>query len=479
MTQIIKLPFRSLKHDSIGQATGPDDAALDGVAGHNVGNTFNQDDDAPNTGTFYMQTPDARGVNAIQLKMEESSHFRFNLKLTNGNDVTPAMSPTITAYGVTMEPWGISGHYEVDLEWEYDGATQQYIVTLSDGAVSPNGYSFFFDTASNQTSETQQPNLFTDSQQWTHSGGIPFYSLIFPSEDSYDTTVYYGIFRFNLSQDCTSRTPSVSTYSVKMFDSSATSTFDTNHCAVVRWNDGWREFLLTWEEACNLDPNGYWIIYDCADATTQQYPRRYVKLGTSSPEWFQAPDLIPPGDYSDTVIWLGWEHIYQDVDSDVVSLVKEGTSGCFTMVGGTFIRDVAGTASSPDYPGYTGINGLIYKPGGGGYFHHLKIKCSVSYQIKYSVKETMELGLFETPGGSGCDQKSATVFVETDDATLTYSAKNRDPPASRPIHYKDLPASCADIYHFVSSFFKDAHNPGMHFAASDRFVATINFVKLV
>ena len=55
--QIIRLPFRSLKYSSIGIATGPSDAAEDGVAGHTAGNTFNKDPDNPNTGTFYMQTP--------------------------------------------------------------------------------------------------------------------------------------------------------------------------------------------------------------------------------------------------------------------------------------------------------------------------------------------------------------------------------------------------------------------------------------
>jgi hypothetical protein len=72
MTQIINLPFRSLKYSSIGQATGPDDAAEDGVSGHTAGNTFNNDPENPNTGTFYMQTPSARGDAAIQLKIGSS-----------------------------------------------------------------------------------------------------------------------------------------------------------------------------------------------------------------------------------------------------------------------------------------------------------------------------------------------------------------------------------------------------------------------
>ena len=64
--QIINLPFRTLK-GSVTTPTGPDDAASDGVAGHTAGNTFNSDPDNPNTGTFYLQTPSARGDGAIQL----------------------------------------------------------------------------------------------------------------------------------------------------------------------------------------------------------------------------------------------------------------------------------------------------------------------------------------------------------------------------------------------------------------------------
>ena len=64
--QIINLPFRTLK-GPVTTPTGPDDAASDGVAGHTAGNTFNSDPDNPNTGTFYLQTPGARGNGAIQL----------------------------------------------------------------------------------------------------------------------------------------------------------------------------------------------------------------------------------------------------------------------------------------------------------------------------------------------------------------------------------------------------------------------------
>jgi len=85
MAQIIKLPFRSLKYSSIGIATGPDDAALDGVSGHTAGNTFNNDPDNPNTGTFYMQTPSARGGAAIQLKIMSGAEDGFFIAFNDVN----------------------------------------------------------------------------------------------------------------------------------------------------------------------------------------------------------------------------------------------------------------------------------------------------------------------------------------------------------------------------------------------------------
>jgi len=426
-------------------------------------------------GSFYMQK---LGVadSIVQTKITGSllqHQFSFHLKTTNGDDVTPDMNPTVQAYSVTMEPWGVSGHTEVGVYWEYNTVTGLYEVTLEDGAESPYGYSFFFGTGSVRTQATQQPNLFMT--YWTTHASIPNYTLFMPSETPYDATIYWGIFRFDLSQDCTPITPVLSSSAI--YDSTATSISGTNHCVGTRWKDGWRELLLSWDEAVNLDPNGYWVMYHGDNSITQQYPRKYVKSGTSSPDWFDPVDLIPPEDYSDAIIWFSFRHEYQDVDQDTVTLVEVGSSNCFNMVGGTFIRDVAGTAYSAGYPGYTGVNGLIYKPDGGAYYHYLIVKCSVGYQVKYTVKDSMELGIFQSPNGSTCNQENATIFVETDVPALTYSATNRT--GSPPVYYQNYPASCVEVKHFVASFFKDAQNAGMQFAASDRFATSIVFVKLV
>lgn len=423
-------------------------------------------------GTFYMQK---NGVESqiVETMMEKiTGHFKFRLKLTNGDDVTPAMNPTITAYGVTMEEWGVSGHYAVPLTWDYDTTTQLYSVTLSDGAVSPYGYAFQFNTASGQTANTQQPNIFMAEKFWDHSGGTLFATLFMPRDEPYDATIYYGIFRFNITQDCVGGTPSVDEYTAKIHNSAGVIVGTT-----VQWVAGWRCFFLTWDAACDLDPDGYWVRYDCTNATTQQYPRRYVKQGVSSPDWFQDADLIHPGDYSDTVIYLNIRHAYQALSTNVVDLVETGSSNCFTLDGGTFTRDVAGTAASPDYPGYTGPNGLVFKPDGGGYFHYLVMRCSVPYQIKYHVRADMNIGTYQLPGSPTCDQKNATIHIDTDDPAISFLATNG---GARPaLQLKDYPASCTEVWHYTESFFNASDNPGMDFAVSDRFVPSINFVKLV
>lgn len=74
--QIISLPFRSLKA-SVTVPTGPDDAAEDGVAGHTAGNTFNQDSENPNTGTFYLMRPGEKGGGAIQIFLNPEAAAPF------------------------------------------------------------------------------------------------------------------------------------------------------------------------------------------------------------------------------------------------------------------------------------------------------------------------------------------------------------------------------------------------------------------
>jgi len=108
--QIINLPFRTLK-GSVTTPTGPDDAASDGVAGHTAGNTFNSDPDNPNTGTFYLQTPSARGDGAIQLDFGAGGVvfeadflvFTYNFTAEDGRDLDTRTSIT---YPISRGPLG-------------------------------------------------------------------------------------------------------------------------------------------------------------------------------------------------------------------------------------------------------------------------------------------------------------------------------------------------------------------------------------
>lgn len=440
--QTINLPFRSLKHDSIGQATGPDDAALDGVAGHSVGNTFNQDDAHPNTGTFYMQTGEARGEAAIQLKVREAAHIFFTFQTTDGRDITPGMSPEFKAYRAYR--------WQIDLTWTYDEDTKVYALTLADDAEYAPGYMFLFDADLPNTSQTQYPDKFLEFSMFSGA-------RIAKSETVVAAELYWGCFEFMLSDACGDQLSN--TQHCAVYDSNGRSILPSYPDYFSRSSNPLRVYL-PWKQV--IDPAGYWVEYSYDISVLTQYPGKYKAVDKQKPA-----DLIPVGCYTDVVPHYEVSYWAQALSENQV-LIEEVPSSpsCHTLDGGTWIRDVASVDLDSSYPDCCSLVDTVFRldqgaDEAGPYYRYITVKISVPYTVRYRPYYSMssgkyEIGTYEWPHGGVCDHKNATARITSDQGN---SIKVTNHQVDHPPNLSEsFPGSCVDNDHHAAVTFSVADN---------------------
>jgi hypothetical protein len=78
-----------------------------------------------------------------------------------------------------------------------------------------------------------------------------------------------------------------------------------------------------------ISPSGYWVVYNCNHGVRTQYPSRYIE-----DDWFKTEDLIPIGDYEDTILFLScFQEVFDELNLDIWEVYVDPESSA-TVVNG-------------------------------------------------------------------------------------------------------------------------------------------------